>query len=258
FGGAGITSLGALSRFKIVGGNLTVMLNELDQISTFQLPSLLTVGKAFLGSQKRSTGAPPVATMTVNFPALTSIAASHGVDPSATPRFYNLSYPALLTAQGDTSFDFSQLQGMRILTLASSTSSDNAGIHIEDNDDMIALTLGVVHTGKSFKVRRNFSLKTLLFGQVTVGKAGNGAANEIEISGNSRLDTLKFAGGAIIGPLIIRNNSALVSVSGPFGRIGGNVIIDGNPRIRDAALLAWLMTVLSIDGQLFVGSNAPP
>ncbi|MEP6834843.1 MAG: Ig-like domain-containing protein [Gemmatimonas sp.] len=258
FGGQGVTTLGALSRFKIVGGNLTVMLNEMDGITTFQLPSLLSIGKSFIVDQTRAiAGTPPAFTIPVSFPALTSVQAVHGV-PGSTPRSFSLSLSSVAVVRGDTTFAVNRLSGMKTLALAPIFTNEQTGLHIEDNPDLVALSLGIMHTGKSLRIQRNFALRTLVLGNLAVGQLGNGAFNEMQINNNTALDSVQFTDAAIAGGLFIHHNAALQVVKGRVTTVEGEVQIHDNPLLPTDAAIAWALAIRSVFGEIFVFNNRPP
>ncbi|MEO8561525.1 MAG: Ig-like domain-containing protein [bacterium] len=258
FGGAAITSVAGLANVRTIGRDLNVLLNDLDRITAFTLPSLTSVRGWIVGSQVRTVpGNPPGSIVSVQLPALTDLGAGAKGATGATKRFYDLSIPAMRVAHTDTSFDFSNLVGLGSLTFATTFKDDSGGLHIEDNPDMTTLTIGKVDVGKSLRIRRNAHLLAVKLDTVKVGNPQLPLAlRDIEIGNDASLTKIQFGGGSLLGKLLIRFNPALLVLGGRLAS-ASEISIHDNPSLSNQAALAFAATI-HVSGLVNVVNNGSP
>ena len=235
---------------------------EMDALATFQLAALTDVGGFIIPNQTRpQLGVPPASVMNIRFPALVTLGA--GATGIATPtplkRMYDLSMSAFQLARTDTSFDFSNLVGMRSLLIGASFTNVLAGLHIEDNPDLTSLALGPVPLGKSLRIRRNNALKFVLLARVSIGdNVAIVAQKDLEIGNNIALDSVKFGGGRVAGTVLIRFNNVLSKIFGPMDVVLTGVSIHDNPLLPQGLALAWALSIPTVAGQIRIENNKSP
>jgi len=230
-GGTGLTVAGPASLAHI-GGSLTVNVNELDGLSTFDLPGLEDVGgDLVLDDTRNAPGAPAGTPLLVRLSALEIIGNNvSGGGGGVTRRIFDLSLPNIALIGGG---DLSLLTGLR--NLAANGFVSNATIEISGDLDLKTIVLGGVHAnnGGWIEIDGNPLLTTLQF-TGAIHADGN-----MEFDQNASLTSIQFAGGTAGGFFEIDQNPVLASLSGSFSSVGIDLAVDQNPNLSTAAAMAW-------------------
>jgi hypothetical protein len=233
-GGTGLTAPGPASLAHI-GGSLTVNVNELDALSTFDLPGLEDVGgDLVLDDARNAPGSPASAPLLVRLSALELIGNNVSGGGGASRRIFDLSLPNIALIGGG---DLSLLTGLR--NLAANGFVSNATIEISGDPDLKTLVLGGIHanSGGWIEIDGNPSLATLQF-TGAIHADGN-----MEFDQNASLASIQFAGGTAGGFFEIDQNPVLASLSGTFSSVGIDLAVDQNPDLSTAAAMAWAAQV---------------
>ena len=233
-GGTGLTVPGPASLAHI-GGSLTVNVNELDALSTFDLPVLEDVGGDLVVDDTRTAPGSPASTpLLVRLSALELIGNNVSGGGGASRRIFDLSLPNIALIGGG---DLSLLTGLR--SLAATGFVSNATIEISGDPDLKTLVLGGIQAknGGWIEIDGNPSLITLQF-TGAIHADGN-----IELDDMAALTSIQFAGGTAGGFFEIVNDAVLSSVSGAFSSVGIDLAVDRNPNLSTAAAMAWAAQV---------------
>ncbi|MFN8574499.1 MAG: Ig-like domain-containing protein [Gemmatimonadaceae bacterium] len=253
-GGNAVTSIGGLSHLTQVGKDFALNVNELDGLSSFQLPALASVGGSLQLNQARSTGAAP-GTLTVSFPALSTLGGNITGQTSASagipPRTYDLTLGSLQNVGGIGAFFSVDLaDGLRNLVLGPVHTAQGGTFSIDNNDQLRTITLGATIVGGNLEIDNNDALQTVVLGTTNVTES-------IEIDHNLALTSVQFGGGFVGQNVEIDNNVALTTLAGTLAIVSQNVEIHHNAHLSTQAATAWANGI-GVGGQVQIHDNAIP
>ncbi|MFN8574755.1 MAG: Ig-like domain-containing protein [Gemmatimonadaceae bacterium] len=173
-GGAGLLTVTGLTHVQSVGGNLRLLLNDLDALGRFEISSLTRIGNSFQVEQQRSGASPPppnATPLTVVFNALTRVGrGSIGVTPGVTSavRLYDLSMPNLSGVDATaTGIQANLARGLHSLLLGSITVNANQLFEVDHCDELVSLTVGDLNAGFVLNLDNNPVLQSVQMGDLT-------------------------------------------------------------------------------------------
>ncbi|MEO8452474.1 MAG: hypothetical protein ABI647_21960, partial [Gemmatimonadota bacterium] len=275
-GGTGLTTIARLASLQSIDGDLRLMVNDLDGLSTFELPALTIVG-GDLPTDVTRFGSTPTQTsvLTIRFAALTNIIG--GVigegHNNRTVRPFDLILPALQTVgQTAGAVNIDGTPGLRNLTVAALNTA--AVVNVDNDPDLEAVVIGSVSTASTFNIDGNPSLKSIQVNGVfqvdgTLNIDGNASLVSIHfggpiqigetmnIDGNRSLLSIQFSGGTVGGTANIDNNALLSSLTGPLSSVGGTLNVDHNPKLSNQAAMAWAAAISAAGGKNIKDNGTP-
>ncbi len=268
-GGLGLTSVAALANLQTIDGDLRIMVNDLDLVTSFSLPSLTTVGGNLNTiTSHNSASPPPAALLPITFPALTDILGGEvgGGNGSGAVRPFSMAFPVLQAIGLNAGVvNITNTVGLRALTMVALNSA--GVVNLDLNPQLQTLMIGSVSIGSVFNLNSNPALVSIQINgafQVTdVANIDNNAAmvtltfgGPIQVGGvmnidhNNAMTTLQFSGGTVGGTLNIDDNKVLVNLLGALASVGGALNIDHNPKLSQQAAVAWAAGVAAANKQV--------
>jgi hypothetical protein len=271
-GGIGLTSVAALANLQTIDGDLRLMVNELDHLSTLDLPALTTVGGHFYTDVNRFVTTPTTTSLLpIRLTALTHIIGGTlgGGGASAVVRPYSLFFPSLqAVGQTASGVNIDQVKGLRSLIMGAFNTAAGV-INLSQNQDLQTVVIGSVSTPGIVNINLNPALTTLQVDGVfqadgaALNIAGNPALTALHLNGpiqaggtfnidnNDALTVIPFGGPVqVLGTLNIDHNKSLTLIQFSGGTVGETLNIDNN-----LVLSSLLGSLASIAGTLNVDNN---